>query len=61
MGSQGRPSCLRPTLGFGTQSLWDWGLVGADDVRPVADAGWFGEGACGEKGPVRALRAQGEL
>ncbi len=23
-GTQGRPSCLRPTLGLGTQSRWDW-------------------------------------
>ena len=23
-GTQGRPSCLRPTLGRGTQSRWDW-------------------------------------
>jgi hypothetical protein len=23
-GTQGRPSCLRPTLGWGTQSRWDW-------------------------------------
>jgi len=23
-GTQGRPSCLRPTLGWGTQSRWVW-------------------------------------
>jgi hypothetical protein len=23
--TQGRPSCRRPTLGWGTQSRWDWG------------------------------------
>ncbi len=28
--TQGRPSCRRPTLGWGTQSRWDWG---ADDFR----------------------------
>ena len=24
-GTQGRPACRSPTLGSGTQSLWDWG------------------------------------
>jgi hypothetical protein len=29
--SQGRPACRRPTLGFGTQSRWDW----ASPLQPL--------------------------
>ncbi len=44
--TQGRPSCLRPTLGFGTQSRWDWGRrggvcrMGKRGMRGVV--GWSG-------------------
>ena len=31
-GTQGRPSCLRPTLGWGTQSRWDWRGSGKCEV-----------------------------
>ncbi len=27
-GTQGRSACRSPTLGLGTQSLWDWGAGG---------------------------------
>ncbi len=34
--TQGRPACRSPTLGFGTQSRWDWGDAGIEDRAGTA-------------------------